>query len=185
MDELVYVPSLSGAGFEPHPCMLAAYDRLRANAGGGGPPTRRIYVSRGDSQRRPLRNEAAVVSLLSMHGFTVVQLDGMAVRDQVLLFAEASHIVAPHGAGLSNLLFCTPGATVCELLPSHYVNWCFRRIASLRQLRYGCLVGEAEGPWDPGWPHANPWTVPLDELAAVLQTDAFAANIPGEQAAEK
>lgn len=175
VQELIYVPLLSGYGFEPHPFILPVFDRLRAHAG-VGQPTRRLYVTRIGSERRPLLNEAEVEALLSMHGFQTVQLDGLAVRDQVLLFAEASHIVAPHGAGLTNLLFCTPGTAVLELLPSNYVNWCFRRLASLRQLHYGCLVGEAEGVWNEDWPHANGWTLPLEELAALLRSDVFVSS---------
>ena len=171
--ELLYVPALSGFGFEPHPCMLPVFDRLRANAGAGKPPTRRLYISRVGSERRPLLNEAEIVALLGMHGFEAVQLDGMSVREQVLLFAEASHIVAPHGAGLTNLLFCTPGVTVLELLPTNYVNWCFRRTASLRRLRYGCLLGEAPAPWNTDWPHANSWTLPLGDLAKLLSSGVF------------
>jgi capsular polysaccharide biosynthesis protein len=171
--ELLYVPGLSGYGFEPHPCMLPVFDRLRANAGTGKSPARRLYISRLGSERRKLLNEPEIVALLGMHGFEAVQLDGMDVRSQVLLFAEASHIVAPHGAGLTNLLFCSPGTTVLELLPTNYVNWCFRRAASLRQLRYGCLVGEAPAPWNTDWPHANSWTLPLGDLATVMNSAAF------------
>ena len=177
VDELTYVPTVSGFGFEPHPCMLAAFDRLRANAiasaGGIGPTNRRIYVSRLGNDRRALQNEAEVIAQVSRYGFEVVELDGMDVREQILLFAQASHVVAPHGAGLTNLLFCHPGTVVCELLPSHYVNWCFRRMASLRYLQYGCLVGETVGAWNLDWPHANGWTLELGQLVGLLETDLF------------
>ncbi len=179
VDELVYVPSVSGYGFEPHPCLVPAFDRLRAHAGTNKPSTRRLYISRIGSEHRPMLNEPEVAALLAMHGFETVQLDGMAVLDQVLLFAEASHIVAPHGAGLTNLLFCSPGTTLLELLPSHYVNWCFRRVASLRNIRYGCLVGETPEPWNEGWPHANAWTAPTAELAQLLRTEVFSAARSG------
>jgi capsular polysaccharide biosynthesis protein len=171
VEELLYVPGPTG--FEPHPCILPVFDRLLANAGAGKPPTRRLYVSRANDERRKLLNEREVLALLAMHGFETVQLDGLDVRAQVLLFAEASHIVAPHGAGLTNLLFCPPGTTVLELLPSNYVNWCFRRTAALRHLRYGCLIGEAPTPWNTDWPHANSWTLPLGELATLLSSGVF------------
>jgi hypothetical protein len=81
VEELLYVPGPTG--FEPHPCILPVFDRLLANAGAGKPPTRRLYVSRANDERRKLLNEREVLALLAMHGFETVQLDGLDVRAQV------------------------------------------------------------------------------------------------------
>ena len=43
-------------------------------------------------------------------------LSGMSVRDQVRLFRDARTIVAPHGAGLTNMIYAEH-ARIIELLP--------------------------------------------------------------------
>ena len=39
----------------------------------------------------------------------------MTIKEQMRTFAEATHIVAAHGAGLVNLLWCKPGTKVVEI----------------------------------------------------------------------
>jgi glycosyl transferase family 61 len=77
--------------------------------------TDRIYVSRKDAPQRVLLNEDEVEAALTKLGFQIVTLTGMSVRDQIALFSRARYIVGPHGAGLTNVMFAPPGATVVEI----------------------------------------------------------------------
>lgn len=175
VQRLHYIPDLSGGGFLPHTALLDVFDAIASAFGhappGAARPWRRLYVARTDSQNRVLVNEAEVMARAERAGFTPVVLSGMSVLEQVRLFAEASHIVAPHGAGLTNLGFCRPGTAVCELHMDRYLNWAFRRLAARRGLRYGCLVGEtvAEG----AWVHSNTWRIDPNVVEAVLRDPRF------------
>ena len=169
---LVTVPSLSGGGFFFHPGALRLprlwRQRLDSDvAPAPGPRFRRIYISRQDTSERRLLNEPELMALVRRHGFEVVQLSGMDVAAQIRLFSASSRIIAPHGAGLTNLLYCRPNATVLELHMDSYVQWCFRRIAGLQGLRYGCVIGTTEGPWQDNV-HGNTWRIDLDEVAAAI-----------------
>ena len=53
--------------------------------------------------------------LLALKGWETVELESMTIKEQMKTFAEASHIVAAHGAGLTNLLWCNPGTKVVEI----------------------------------------------------------------------
>ncbi len=171
---LRFVPNLAGFGFAPHPLLGPVFDALQRALRVAPPCGRRFYVERRDSDRRPLANEAELVALVQSHGFEAVALAGQSLAAQASLFAGASHIVAPHGAGLANLVFCRPGTVVCELHMDQYVHWCFRRLAALRGLRYGCLIGPADGePLADGWAHHLRWTAPLERLRSVLEAPAF------------
>lgn len=134
-------------------------------------PVHDLYVLRDDTSHRPLRNEAAVVERCIAAGFTPVRLSFLPMRDQVALFAAARRIVAPHGAGLANLVFCPDQCAVLELHMDRYVNWCFRRLAATMGVRYGCLVGTAE-PGD-GDLHQRGWSIDLDRLSDALAEPAF------------
>ncbi len=107
-----------------------------SNAGG-----RRLYISRGDAPGRHILNEAELVAALAARGFEPVLLGAMTVPEQAALFASAAWIVAPHGAGLSNLVFASPGTTVLELFPRSYGTPAYYVVAAAGRLRYGCHVG--------------------------------------------
>ena len=51
------------------------------------------------------------------------------------LFRDAEIIIAPHGGGLANLVFCAPGTKVIELFPSVNID-IFYRLAMQLQLDY-------------------------------------------------
>lgn len=110
------------------------------------PPTgrvrRRLYVTRG--QRRNTRrvdNEAEVIRSLAAFGFEAMDPGEYSVEEQIAAFAEAQVVVGPHGAGLTNLVFCQPGATVIEIFAPDYVNVCYWNLAStIEGLRYRYLV---------------------------------------------
>jgi capsular polysaccharide biosynthesis protein len=97
-------------------------------------PARRLYVSRARSRGRGIANEEQVRAAAEAAGFETVFPEEMPVRAQASLFAAARAVVAPHGSGLTNLVFCQPGTSVLELFPpgfraSHY--WVLSRQAGL------------------------------------------------------
>ncbi len=53
--------------------------------------------------------------------------------------------MAPHGAGLTNLIWCAPHTKVLEIFSPLYVNLCYWAIASITQADYYYLLGDAEG----------------------------------------
>lgn len=98
---------------------LAEYSRwLRERLhphGDGRRSGRRLFTSRTDASWRRIVNEDAVMELLAVHGFERLECARMTIGEQAAAFAEASVVVGAHGAGLTNLLFTPPGATVVEL----------------------------------------------------------------------
>ncbi len=104
-------PVLGGRWIDP---IVAGWYRRRL-ALPEGPGHRKLYLSREGTGRRRVVNEAALVQWLATRGFEVVRPETLSVREQVALFAEASHIVAPTGAALTNMLYAPPGACVVAI----------------------------------------------------------------------
>jgi capsular polysaccharide biosynthesis protein len=138
------VPSLSGAPGNVPPW---AVDFLRSQFLKSLPPirTKRIYLSRAQASGRKILNEEEILPLLSRRGFLRVTLEELRLSDQIALFSEAEAVVAPHGAGLTNLVWCAPNTKVLEIFSPLYVNLCYWAIASLTRADYFYLLGEAEG----------------------------------------
>ncbi len=173
VDRLLYVPEFAGWGWwAPHPALRTSFSRLRVTASASltGRPIaarRRLFISRSDSRNRVLVNEDDVRRLAEAAGYETILLGGMSFAEQVKLFASASHILAPHGAGLTNLIFCPPGTKVCELHMDLHVSWVFRGLSAFGSLPYRCVIGTAIGERH-AWVHANAWHVDLAFVAAMI-----------------
>lgn len=129
--------------FATHPRI---YDMVCAHFGQPQAPkgqTRRFFVSRSGAGRRKILNEEALFALLEPEGFEVIRFEDHDMEEMAALMAQASHIIAPHGAGLANLVFCRPGARVLEIFSAHLSReyWI---IAQQKGLAYHAF--EAEGP---------------------------------------
>ncbi len=84
---------------------------------------KRIYITRKGASRRKVLNEADVEILLAKFGFQSVILESMSIAEQAHLFSKAEAIVSPHGAGLTNIVFCEKGTKVIEFFSKHIKNY--------------------------------------------------------------
>jgi len=101
----------------------------------------RIYLSRRRVARRRLVNEAELEARLEGLGFVCIQPEKMSVAEQAALFSAAKWVVAPHGAGLANLVFAPQGAKVIELFHPENQTPCYKHLALARGQCYVPLVG--------------------------------------------
>lgn len=104
----------------------------------------RVYISRADTRSRRVTNEKALLSALESKGFMSVESASLTLGEQVDLFSRATHIVAPHGGGLTNIVFCNPECRVVELFGPKYVNPCYWSLAELVGLDYHAEIAPGE-----------------------------------------
>jgi len=112
-------------------------------------PTRKIFISREHAATRRIINEEELWRKLSTQGFEKVALETLTVAEQAKLFFSSSVIVAQHGAGLTNLVFCQPGTKVLEIFTPSWVNPCYWRLSHVLRLDHRCMMGDpVEGTLD-------------------------------------
>lgn len=116
---------------------------LKDDASPGLP--KRLYISRADAAIRRIKNEDELLSVLEPLGFVSVQLAKLTLGEQVSLFRQAECIIGHHGAGFTNVAFCSPATVFIEIFQNGHFAGCFARLAQLSSLRYGYCVGTAEG----------------------------------------
>lgn len=99
---------------------------------------KRLYIPRVNVKMRRVVNEAAVIERLSALGFQVFDNAEYSIEDQARGFRSADIVVAPHGAGLSNIVYSRPGTAVVEIIPEGYDQGVtsYRSLADLLGLRY-------------------------------------------------
>lgn len=62
-----------------------------------------------------MTNKEEVSKALSAYGFQTVRLSEHAFSDQIRLFADAEIVVAPHGAGLANMMSAPTDCLLLEI----------------------------------------------------------------------
>ncbi|WP_377476924.1 MAG: tetratricopeptide repeat protein [Microcoleus anatoxicus] len=104
---------------------------------------KRIYISRSKARYRRVLNEADVVEVLAEFGFVSILPESMSLEEQIAYFYHAEVIVAAHGSGLTNTLFCQGGTKVIELMSPHYISHYYWGTSQYLQLEHYFLTGEA------------------------------------------
>ncbi|OCR00908.1 hypothetical protein BCD67_24450 [Oscillatoriales cyanobacterium USR001] len=102
----------------------------------------RIYISRNKARYRRVLNEEKVIEELSKFGFVRILLESLPLSEQIALFFHAKVIVAPHGSGLTNTIFCQTGTKVIELVSPHYIGHYFWASSYHLKLKHYYLIGE-------------------------------------------
>lgn len=128
---------------------------------------KRIYISRRDAQRRQLTNEAELEALLGERGYSCLTFAGMPLWKQIAMVSQADSIVAPHGAGLSHLMFLQKTCTVTEILPiksdTYVLRFNYARLSIVRGLKYKCWV-------EPQPANEDSWSVNLKDFLQFFDT---------------
>jgi hypothetical protein len=141
----------------------------------------RLFISRATARWRRVRNEDEVMSLLAARGFRSITPESMSVTEQAKSFARAACVIGPHGAGLTNLVFCKAGATVVELFNRRYVPPHYWLLSNRRELNYYCVIADPGGEkarekeqpqtWPgPGAARYDDLAIDVDALESILTT---------------
>jgi hypothetical protein len=108
----------------------------------------RLFVSRSTAAKRRIKNEDELWPIAARAGFCRVAPEKLTYPEQVRLFRDSSHVVAPHGAALTNIL-CGSGTRVLELQPRNRIRTHYALLAACLRLSYHCLLdGEADTKQD-------------------------------------
>jgi hypothetical protein len=146
--------------------MRSVRDAFADPARHGAAVNRKVFISREKSRGRRITNEAELWTMLERRGFEKVLMEELSFPRQVQLMQQTRVLLAPHGAGLTNMLFCPEGGHVVEMADPGFPNPNFYNLASGLGLHYWLLhevAGEADHPLD------RDLTVDVAALAEVLE----------------
>lgn len=107
---------------------------------------KKVYLSRDQVSYRKVINELEVRDFLAALGFVTIIPESLSMAEQVNLFSQVDVVISPHGAGLTNAMFCARGTKIIELFNPDYVYGCFWAIASQVGLDYYYLINQQASP---------------------------------------
>jgi hypothetical protein len=114
-----------------------------------------VYISRLNQGRFP-QNELAIQELFTDYGFQILDLVGRSFKDQIELFSKANVVAGTHGAGLSNIVWSGPKASVIEIIDWKHPK-CFEVLAQIGSQRYFGIQNSGQE-----------WTVDLENLNSTI-----------------
>ncbi|HVW98172.1 MAG TPA: glycosyltransferase family 61 protein [Mucilaginibacter sp.] len=104
---------------------------------------RKVFITRRNDSNRSIDNIHEIEMLVKTHGYEVIDNDLLSFEEQFYLYKSVSHVIAIHGAGLTNLLFRYPlelrllEIFPAELIPPHYYWLC-----NEMGFTYSCVIGK-------------------------------------------
>jgi capsular polysaccharide biosynthesis protein len=129
----------------------------------------RLYFSRARAAVRRIVNEKEISEVLRQHDFEILEAENLKWREQADLFASASVIVAPHGAALTNIVFCQPGTRVVEISTRvSYRDW-YWQLAAVAGLSYEVLEAQPANSFSRAPENAD-MIVSRDGLVGLLES---------------
>jgi len=128
-----------------------------------------LLIKRLGDNRRLENFEVLEERLVEKHGRERVRVfNGTENLEGTLeMFSSTTLLVAPHGAGLANMIFLPSNAAVLEIMPNEYQNPCYKRLAISIGLHYSNILGN--GTW------VTPITVELDQV--VIKVNELAGSL--------
>lgn len=100
----------------------------------------KVYISRLKAPRRSIGNEKDVENILKIEGFEIIYAEDLTWIEQIALYHSSKFIVAPHGAGLSNIIWCKENTKILEIFPYNHLHFCFATLALANELNYSYIV---------------------------------------------
>ena len=99
---------------------------------------KKIFIDRSDSLQNhsKLINNNEVIKYLKSKRYKCLRLTELNLKDQISIFKNCNTIIAPHGAGLTNIAFCKKKTKVIEIIPKNNKNFLFKRISKINKLKY-------------------------------------------------
>ena len=100
---------------------------------------KRFYIIR-EGFTRGISNEQEVRDYFQSAGWALIAPEKLSIPDQIALFRDAEAIAGLHGSALTNLLWCSPGASVIEFTPVNFMSGAFEWLSIINRLSHRYIL---------------------------------------------
>ncbi len=99
----------------------------------------RIYISRSDPSKntaRKIHNEDELTLMLTKYSFKTVYMENFSFLEQISIMYHAKYIIAPHGAGITNIMFARKDRELIEMVNQEWSKTCFAEMCERMKIKY-------------------------------------------------
>jgi capsular polysaccharide biosynthesis protein len=138
LSKKIYAPSYLSQISKPNKLVVDTILQLKhlKDSSGLSKRSKFLYVSRQSQSSRRILNNQEFISLLAPFGFVEIRSEEYSFQQQIELFSKSEVVIGPHGAGLSNIVFCQKYTKIIEIKPIGFNNDTFVNITRLLDLDY-------------------------------------------------
>tara|TARA_Y100001958_G_C21241025_1_gene568763 strand:- start:1762 stop:2853 length:1092 start_codon:yes stop_codon:yes gene_type:complete len=100
---------------------------------------KKIYIDRSDTTHphNQISNIKEIYKILKKYNFKIIKLAHISFNNQIKLFNNAKIIIAPHGAGLKNLIYCKKKTVIIELKEKSFSkNHLYQHLSKICELKH-------------------------------------------------
>lgn len=134
------VPSIDIFKFKSSIHLTSVLQELRSNLKIEKESPKKILIKRYKPNRTKQRNISPdLFNYIKSLGFTEITCSNYSVSEQANFFYNAEIIISPHGADLSNIIFCNNGCNIIEL-NNGYNHGCYSEYVKNGLDRYGLNI---------------------------------------------
>ena len=165
----LYTTSIHGWNVLEHKEVFLALRESLLSTAGVSEASNRLWMDRGlgvNNKGRELVNVEEVHAVLMRHGFEVVDMAALPVRQQIAAAHNAAALAGPHGAGFAHVMFQKHGSSVIECFSPQFINPGVLELCRLMSHRYSMLVHE--NAYD-SYPFGNRLKINCSHLELALQ----------------
>lgn len=139
----LFLPTITGGAGAQHPYYFKTLcNRLIRTR---QEPHRKVFISRENTNSRNVIPHDEFKTLLVSKGIEIIKTDSLSLNEQIEIFTQCSHLIAVHGAGLTNMAFMPTRGNVLELRRGDdKLNYCYFKMANVLHHTYYYYLGRAE-----------------------------------------
>lgn len=100
---------------------------------------KKIYIDRSDTSHphNQVANMKEIYEILRKYNFKIIKLAQIGFDEQVNIFNNADLILAPHGAGLKNLIYCRKKTIIIEIKEKNFTkNYLYKHLSKICGLKH-------------------------------------------------
>lgn len=107
---------------------------------------KRLYIDRRKAATRKVINQQELDTFLDVNGFERFFPEDYSIDETAKVFAAAEIIIGIHGSGFANVVFCSQGVKVIDIVAPYHVDPVYYILTNGVGGTYSYLFGEGERP---------------------------------------
>jgi capsular polysaccharide biosynthesis protein len=165
--KIIDLDNLNGSGAQNPEFLMPAINKIKALYSENSvlkKTNSKIFITRRNEENRRTLPLNEIEIYLAKKGYLIVEAEKLNFREQIKLFSQCTHLIAVHGAGLTNMLFMPKAQNILEIKSrGDYKNYCYYFMSNVMEHNYFYFLGQ----------NTNSKNRPIQEVDLIIDLKLF------------